>query len=97
MPLPHDFIPPCLPTKAAQPTGEAWLPEIEHVQTKEIKVGSGGSYSDSSGKLEVFGPPSAVIGVDTGATVYMPAPPSLRRSLRARRRALSYLVSRWEA
>jgi hypothetical protein len=25
------------------------------------------------------------------------SPPSLRRSLRARRRALSYLVSRWEA
>ena len=31
MPLPHGFVPPCLPTKAVEPpSGEAWLHEIKH-------------------------------------------------------------------
>src|SRR5262249_35176307 len=31
MPLPPGFVPPCLPTKAPQPsTGDAWLHEIKH-------------------------------------------------------------------
>jgi hypothetical protein len=31
MPLPSDFVPPCLPTRALHPpTGEAWLHEIKH-------------------------------------------------------------------
>jgi len=31
MPLPHGFVPPCLPTKAQHPpSGEAWLHEIKH-------------------------------------------------------------------
>ena len=42
------------------------------VESKEIKVGVGGSYSDKSGTLTVMGSPSAVLGIDTGATVSMP-------------------------
>jgi bifunctional non-homologous end joining protein LigD len=31
MPLPHGFVPPCLPTKAPQPpSGDAWLHQIKH-------------------------------------------------------------------
>src|SRR5436190_2671254 len=31
MPLPHGFVPPCLPTKAPQPpSGDTWLHEIKH-------------------------------------------------------------------
>jgi bifunctional non-homologous end joining protein LigD len=30
MPLPLGFIPPCLPTKAPPPSGDAWLHEIKH-------------------------------------------------------------------
>jgi hypothetical protein len=42
------------------------------VKSKEIKVGSGGSYSDKSGTLEVMGSPTPLTGVDTGATISMP-------------------------
>jgi len=40
--------------------------------TEEIKVGMGGSYSDRSGTLQVFGCPSPLVGVDTGTTIYKP-------------------------
>jgi hypothetical protein len=31
MPLPHGFVPPCLPTKAPQPpSGDTWVHEIKH-------------------------------------------------------------------
>jgi bifunctional non-homologous end joining protein LigD len=31
MPLPRGFVPPCLPTKAAEPpSGDVWLHEIKH-------------------------------------------------------------------
>jgi hypothetical protein len=42
------------------------------VKPKQIKVGVGGSYSDKSGTLESWGAPSPLIGVDTGATIYVP-------------------------
>ncbi len=42
------------------------------VKSKEIKVGVGGSYSDKSGTLEVWGSPGPLMGVDTGATISMP-------------------------
>jgi hypothetical protein len=42
------------------------------VRTKEIKIGVGGSYSDSSGILSVMGSPGLLIGSDTAATIHMP-------------------------
>jgi hypothetical protein len=42
------------------------------VGQEDIKVGAGGSYSDRSGTLEVFGPPSVLLGVDTGAVIHKP-------------------------
>jgi hypothetical protein len=39
---------------------------------EEIKVGSGSSYSDESGKLEVWGSPSPLLGVDLSATISKP-------------------------
>jgi hypothetical protein len=42
-------------------------------QAKEIKLGPGGSYSDASGKLEVFGSPAPLIaGTDAGAILSVP-------------------------
>src|SRR5215471_2671484 len=38
-------------------------------KTEEIKVGTGSSYSDKEGKVESWGSPSALMGVDTSATV----------------------------
>jgi len=42
------------------------------VKSKEIKIGPGGSYSDASGRIEVFGPPATVAGGNTGATIQVP-------------------------
>jgi hypothetical protein len=42
------------------------------VESKEIKVSVGGSYSDKSGSLTVMGSPSILLGIDTGATISMP-------------------------
>jgi hypothetical protein len=42
------------------------------VKPEQIKVGSGGSYSDKSGTLEVWGSPSPLMGVDLGATISKP-------------------------
>jgi hypothetical protein len=42
------------------------------VKSQQIKVGSGSSYSDKSGKLEVWGSPSPLMGVDLGATISKP-------------------------
>jgi hypothetical protein len=43
-----------------------------NVGQEEIKVGVGGSYSDGSGTLEVFGSPSVLLGVDTAAVIHKP-------------------------
>jgi hypothetical protein len=40
-------------------------------EAKEVKVGTGGSYSDSSGTLLVMGSPGPMIGSDTGVTIHM--------------------------
>jgi hypothetical protein len=40
--------------------------------SKEIKVGVGGSYSDKSGTLIVMGPPSPLLGAGTGVTISTP-------------------------
>jgi hypothetical protein len=42
------------------------------IEEKTIKVGTGSSYSDKSGTLEVFGSPSPLMGADTGSTISMP-------------------------
>jgi hypothetical protein len=42
------------------------------VGKEDIKVGVSGSYSDGSGTLEVFGSPSVLLGVDTGAVIHKP-------------------------
>ena len=42
------------------------------VESKEIKIGLGGSYSDKSGTLTVMGSPGVLLGTDTGATISMP-------------------------
>jgi hypothetical protein len=42
------------------------------VAHEDIKVGVGGSYSDGSGTVEVFGSPSVLLGVDTGAVIRKP-------------------------
>jgi len=42
------------------------------IETKHIKVGTGGSYEDKSGTLTVMGSPSVLIGADTSATISMP-------------------------
>jgi hypothetical protein len=42
------------------------------VESKDVKVGVGGSYSDKSGTLTVMGSPSVLLGTDTGATISMP-------------------------
>jgi hypothetical protein len=42
------------------------------VGQEDIKVGVSGSYSDASGTLEIFGSPSVLLGVDTGAVIYKP-------------------------
>ena len=42
------------------------------VGQEDIKVGVSGSYSDGSGTLEVFGSPSVLLGVDTGAVIHKP-------------------------
>jgi hypothetical protein len=42
------------------------------VEEKNIKVGTGGSYSDKSGTLVVMGSPSVLTGVNTWATISMP-------------------------
>ena len=42
------------------------------IETKQIKVGVGGTYSDKSGTLNVMGCPSPLLGADTGATISMP-------------------------
>jgi hypothetical protein len=42
------------------------------VGQEDIKVGVGGSYSDGSGTLEVFGSPSVLLGVDTAAVIHKP-------------------------
>jgi hypothetical protein len=39
---------------------------------EEIKVGSGSFYSDESGKVEVWGCPSPLLGVDLSATISKP-------------------------
>ena len=41
-------------------------------QWKTSKVAPGDTYSDPSGRLEVFGAPSTLTGVDSGATVRTP-------------------------
>jgi hypothetical protein len=45
------------------------------LKTKEVKVGVGGSYTDKGGStLQVFGTPTPLTeGVNTGATIFMPA------------------------
>jgi len=40
------------------------------VKTEEIKVGSGSSYSDKAGKVEAWGSPSPLMGVDVSAAVF---------------------------
>jgi hypothetical protein len=40
------------------------------VKAEEIKVGTGGSYSDKGGKVESSGSPKALIGVDTSASIF---------------------------
>jgi hypothetical protein len=43
------------------------------VETKQIKVGVGGSYTDKSGStLTVMGSPSPLLGANTGATISLP-------------------------
>jgi hypothetical protein len=42
------------------------------VKMEHIKVGVGSSYSDKSGRLEVFGSPGPLIGADVGATIARP-------------------------
>jgi hypothetical protein len=42
------------------------------VKSAQIKIGSGSSYSDKSGTLEVWGSPSPLMGVDLGATISKP-------------------------
>jgi hypothetical protein len=39
---------------------------------QQIKVGSGSSYSDKSGRLENFSSPGPLIGADTSVTVFKP-------------------------
>jgi len=41
-------------------------------QTKEIKIGVGGSYSDASGMLTMFGSPGVLLGIDAGGTIFIP-------------------------
>jgi bifunctional non-homologous end joining protein LigD len=37
MPLPRDFVPPCLPIKAPQPpSGDTWIHEIKHDRFRVI-------------------------------------------------------------
>jgi hypothetical protein len=43
-----------------------------NVGHEDIKIGVSGSYSDESGAVEVFGSPSVLLGVDTGAVVRKP-------------------------
>ena len=40
------------------------------VETGEIKVGSGSFYSDKAGKVEAWGSPSALMGVDVDVTIF---------------------------
>jgi len=40
------------------------------VETGEIKVGSGSFYSDKAGKVEAWGSPSPLMGVDVSAAVF---------------------------
>jgi hypothetical protein len=42
------------------------------VQTEEIKVGPGSSYTDPSGTLEVWGTPATLSGGNAGATIHKP-------------------------
>jgi hypothetical protein len=42
------------------------------VETKEIKIPVGGTYSDKSGTVAAMGSPSVLLGADTGVTIYAP-------------------------
>ena len=42
MPLPPGFVPPCLPTGAQPPTGDAWLHEIKHDGFRVVARKDGG-------------------------------------------------------